>query len=425
MKKIFLIIAMTVLTVASYAQSQLSTVRGKTKDGKKLKVEYYQGNVEDVIQSVSYDLVDELKAKTNKLQADLDEANRKLKEGSGSSGSGDAEVRRLRKKVVEYEKDIKELNDQIEDLRSQLDGEQVDPEEIAQYQESLATKDKMIQETNEVVRACNQKISELDQEIKVLKGMALPPSSPVIGLEFGFGPALIGKSTPEMWAKDVNFAKQVAVYFGTASLTSSFPLSVEAGLGVRSFKMSAGLEQYSAEVTGVDNDNDNATAQYTFENLKESLSLTYLDIPVRLCFGLPLKDRVTVYGKLGLTPSLKVGSSFEGEGRYDLVGYYPQWDVTLENITELGYGEDLPCYEDYEPELNPFVLWANVAFGAYVPFKGSPVALNAGLKLDIPLGSFGEAASDMFIPGTHAAVLSNGGKAVIPSVEVGVVYNIR
>ena len=52
--------------------------------------------------------------------------------------------------------------------------------------------------------------------------------------------------------------------------------------------------------------------------------------------------------------------------------------------------------------------------------------LNAGLKLDIPLTTLGEAAaSESFVPGTHAAVLSNGGKVMIPSVELGLVYNLK
>lgn len=420
MKKVFLILLLVAVSLVGYSQTQLSTVRGKTKDGKKVKVEYYKGNVEDVIQTITYDLVDELQAKTKKLQDELDEVKKK------GGGSDDAEVKRLRKKTLKYENDIKELNTQIDDLKARLaqHGE-FDAGSQAQYQDTIAAKDKLISDLNEVVNACNAKIKDLTQEINVLRGLALPPSSPVIGVEFGMGPALIGKSAPEPWAKEVNWAKQVAVYFGTASFSPTFPVSVEAGVGIHAFKMSASLAEYSVMVAGPDNDQDNANAMYSFENLSESLSLTYLNIPVRICFGIPLKDRVTVYGKLGLTPSLKIGADFTGSGTYDLMGYYPQWDVTLEDITELGYGEDLECYKDYEPELKPFVLWANVALGAYVPFKGSPVAMSAGLKLDFPLGSFGTAAEGDFIPGTHAAVLSNGGKAVIPSFELGLIYNLK
>ena len=82
MKKLFLILVMTATAATAFAQSQLSTVRGKTKEGKTIKVDYYQGTVEDVIQSVKYQLVDELQAEvkslqnqTKTLQGKVDEAN--------------------------------------------------------------------------------------------------------------------------------------------------------------------------------------------------------------------------------------------------------------------------------------------------------------------------------------------------------------
>ncbi|MBR3710203.1 MAG: hypothetical protein IKM99_04495 [Bacteroidales bacterium] len=435
MKKLLFLFLMIAMAATTYAQTQLSTIRGKTKDGKRVKIEYYKGNVEDVIQSISYEGLDELQARVKQLKAELDDANKEVKR-LGDASDND-ELKRLRKKVTDFEKEskamrkqISDLNKDITDLNLEIDqlriGANVDTAEIARYKATLADKERALNEMDGVVAACNVKIDQLNQEVKILKGIARPPASPVIGLEVGMGPAFIGKNAPEPWAKDVNWAKMFDVYFGTANLTESFPLSVEAGVGIRNFNMSAGLAESSMTMKVVDADGDASQAIYTFRDLSERLTLTYLDIPVRLCFGQPLKDRVVVYAKLGLTPSLKIASSFTGEGKYDLEGYYQQWDVTLDDVSELGYGENLPCYDGYEPALKSFVLWGNVALGACVPFKNSPIAFNAGLKLDIPLTALGEAAtSEDFIPGTHAAVLSQGGKAIIPSVELGLVYNLK
>ena len=68
MKKLFLILIVTAITSTAWSQSQLSTVRGKTKDGKTVKVEYYQGAVEDVIKSVKYQLVEIGKRLGNKYE---------------------------------------------------------------------------------------------------------------------------------------------------------------------------------------------------------------------------------------------------------------------------------------------------------------------------------------------------------------------
>lgn len=438
MKKLFFLLLISTMTVTTYAQSQLSTIRGKTKDGKKVKIEYYKGNVEDMIQSISIEGMDELQDKVKQLKSELDEANQEIKRLKSATPSSDnEELKHLRKKVSDYEKETKnlskqvgDLNEDIKDLNEEIGmlraGGSVDTAVIERYHAILAEKEQELNNMNQVVEACNVKIDQLNQEVKILKGIARPPASPVIGIEAAMGPTFLGKNAPEPWAKEVNWAKLFDVYFGTANLAESFPLSVEAGLGIRTFHLGAVLPEYSYTLRGYDADNDPVESIYAFRNLSEDLALTYFDIPVRLCFGQPLKDRVIVYAKLGLTPSFKIASSFEGEGKYDLEGYYQQWDVTLEDITELGYGENLPCYDGYEPSLKSFVLWGNVALGACVPFKNTPIMMNAGMKLDFPLTSLGDAAAkEDFIPGTHAAVLSQGGKVMIPSVELGLIYNLK
>ena len=526
MKKLFLILIMTATVATAWAQSQLSTVRGKTKEGKTIKVDYYKGTVEDVIQSVKYQLVDELQAnvkdlqgKTKTLQTKLDAAEKQVKDlqkqlsgGGGNSG----EEQRLRNQLSEKEKEVKKLKNDINSLNSQIEALQKDDlsETVASLREQLTEKEATISSVNKQVvklnadvvqlnkdkEALNQQIEMLsqqgdntkeiqrlnkqveekdtkirqldaqiarnefvidslkknkivvvptdkDQQIQELrtqiatkdatinnlrkdlancgKGIIKPAKTPVIGLEVGFGPAFPGSSVAEPWAKEVKSCLQADVYFGTARLSESFPISVEAGLGFRKFGMAARLNEYNTTLDAVDADGDSYQAIYAFDGLEESLSLSYFDIPIRLCFGQPAKDRVTAYAKLGLTPSIKVGSTFEGKGKYSLKGYYPQWDVTIENVEPLGFGSDMDCYNGVEPEIKGFNLWGNVAFGAYVPFKGSPVVLNAGVKLDYPFMGFGSFNTVNNLPDGKAGLLQNGGKVIIPSVEVGLVYTLK
>ena len=117
-------------------------------------------------------------------------------------------------------------------------------------------------------------------------------------------------------------------------------------------------------------------------------------------------------GKMGSKGIIKIADKFQGTGTYSLKGYYPQWDVTLENITELGFGENMDYYAGKQAtEVNNFVLWGNATIGAYVPFKGSTMLLNAGLGLDVPFMAVGK---------TNA-----GSKAVMPAFEIGMVYTLK
>lgn len=505
MKKLFLILIMSATVATTWAQSQLSTVRGKTKEGKTIKVDYYKGTVEDVIQSVKYQLVDELQAekkdlqsRANTLQTKLDAANKQVKDlQKRLEDCGDAnEIKRLKTQLAEKEntitglrKDIATLNKQLEDCDTIPNADLAElRKQIAQKQDTISMLSKQVVKLNKdkerlqnLLDACgdqsncdelriqlkekeaqiakneriidslksvkpvipdptDDKIKKLQAEIKekektidnlnkeladCKRGVTKPAKTPVIGLEFGFGPAFPGSSVAEPWAKDVKSCMQADVYFGTARLSESFPISVEAGLGFRKFGMAARLNEYNTTLDAVDADGDNYKAIYAFDGLEESLSLTYLDIPIRLCIGQPSKERVTAYFKLGVTPSIKMASTFEGKGKYSLKGYYPQWDVTIENVAPLGFGSDMDCYESVEPEVEMFNLWGNAAFGAYVPFKGSHIVLNAGVKLDYPFLGIGKFNVSNNLPDGKAGLLQNGGKVIVPSVEVGLVYTIK
>lgn len=459
MKKIFLVLVMTTLVSSAWAQSQLTTVRGKTKDGKTIKVEYYQGNVEDYVESVKYQLVDELQARVTELQGKLDAANRQVRELKARNQGGDKEnqINELYGQIDVLNDNIRKLNRQLTEKNISYDSlvtvnqglqEQIanannvkpvavnpngNEKELKRLRDSIVSKDATISRLHNSLADCERQMDQLEKRLQTMSASSnqsgpsqpaapakptAPVKSPAIGVELGIGPAFTRDELEEGWASELGWAKKIDVYFGTARLSDGFPISIEAGVGLRNLKLSANGSACEQTVAATDVDGDSYQAIYTYGARTENLSLTYLDIPVRVCFGQPAKNFVSVYAKVGLTPSILMNASFEGTGTYSLKGYYPQWDVTLEDISELGFGSGMECYDGVEPEMNSFVLWGNLAVGAYVPFGNAPVLLNAGIGLDMPFMTLGTASETI-------QVLSNGGKVVIPSVEIGLVYTLK
>lgn len=613
MKKLLLTLVIITLSMAAFAQSKLSTVRGKTKDGKTIKVEYYQGTAEDAIESVKYQLVDELQAKLNTLQGKLDATTAQLKKcqkqsddsdaddiqvtmlqnlilmkdaqidslniqvqqkqeqlqlaiASGSAielarltkeldekkseisslnkklqklekkiknGGSDEELQRLQDQIVAKEKEIsnlnkqlsaeqkktqgheteianlrgqvtekenmittlknekeqlqkqlsaanvggdaekKQLNQQISDLRKNADllNGQINGlksqltsinKELAQkndtinalkgklaqgggskpvvvnvsdttinkraYQrlrDSISTQDVTIRSLNKQLAECDKRVDNLQKQVADMSKdgstMPKPAKTHSIGLEGGAGPAFLLDKMTAGWDKDVKPAWNVTLYYGSPRFTDNFPISIEAGLGIRGLSFVMHHTASIGTLDATDADGDNYQAIYTYGELSEKLKLTYFDIPIRLCIGQPAADRVTAYFKLGITPSIKVSSKFDGEGTYSLKGYYPQWDVTLENIPELGFGNDIDCYkDDVEPNVRKFVLWGNIAAGVYVPFGKSGLVFNGGVKLDYPFMSLIQAND-----GSSCQMENIAGKTLIPSLNIGLTYTIK
>ncbi len=616
MKKLILILAVCVATVTASAQSKLMTVRGKDKDGKTIKVEYYQGSATDAIESIKYQLVDELQTKISNLQSRLDATTAQLKkcqnqvaDDSGDemevtmlqnlilmkdsqidslnlqvqqtqeqlqlvmNNIGNDDASRLNKELKEKESQIKSLNKEVESLKKKLKKSGDNDAEIQQLQDQIAAKQTEVNNLNKQIDAEKKKLrdkesemtglrnqiaekeneitglrndkeqlqkqlaaadaggdaekKQLKQQIADLKSnadrlntqinglksqlnslnndlarkndsintlknqlaqdggnkpvvtvvnvsdttinkrtyqrlrdsivsqdaairgldkslaecekrvndlqkqidnmpttgttMAKPAKTHSIGIEGGVGPAFMLDKMTAGWDKGVKPAWNVDLYYGTPSLADKFPISFEVGLGIRGLSFAMHHNASVGTMDAVDADGDSFQAIYTYGELSEKLKLTYFDIPIRLCIGQPAADRVTAYFKLGITPSIKVSSKFDGEGSYSLKGYYPQWDVTLENIPELGFGNDIDCYKDgAEPNVRKFVLWGNVAAGVYVPFGKSGLVLNGGVKLDYPFMSLIKAAE-----GSSCQMENIAGKTVIPSLNIGLTYTIK
>jgi len=446
MKKLFLILIM--ISAALFVQAQsLSTVRGKTRDGKTVEVKYYHGTISDQIESVQYQVVDELQARINTLQSEskslqnrLDAANAELRLLRSQVDGGNANAEGLRQEIAAKSATIESLNEQKASINGELLLLEAQKLELQARYDSLLIKQQSLEDEKQAL--LNEKQSWEDErqsllakpnpepKVVVVQAGERPEKTPVVGLELGVGPVFMGNSVDDSWAKDMRLGGRAAVYFGTPRLSESFPVSIEVGLGLRRFTMAAHKDaaydtlMNSNDINGID-----FHAYLSTKNLKEQLALTYLDIPICLCFGQPAKDRVSAYFKFGVTPSINMISNLNASGTYILEGDYESLEIQFgpENpIPELGYGNG-DYYEKATLDISRFNLWGNAAFGVYVPFKGTHLLLNAGVKADYSILSIGKVSVGQYVgtPLRKSGILNDGGKVLIPSVEMGLVYTIK
>lgn len=412
MKKIILFIAMTILVSTAWGQSQqLQTIKGTTKDKKRIEVQYYKGATQDYIESVKYQLVDELNAENknkqnsiNDLQYQLNKANKtinNLNEQLKNAANSD-QFAALSNQLNEKQGEIDQMNEQIGDLNAQLNDAKAENDKLKRQLDSI--------------KAVNFQLSQNKNR---------SAKSSIVGVEANIGSVLLSSSDLcNPWEKVLTWSKQAAVYFGTDRLTESFPVSIEVGVGFRSLPVSAKIEKY--ETIGgsqTDCDGQNYQPKYTFNNFTEKITMNCLEVPVRLCIGQPNKDKVSVYAKLGVSPSFILSSKLSNSA-YAKKGYYPNWNVTFEEIEELDFfnnGGD--GSEDVSNKR--FNLWGNAALGAYVPL-GSSILFNVGAKLDYPIltvGSFNADGDKLYFP--DGGLLQYDGRMFIPNLQAGLVYTLK
>lgn len=422
MKKLFLIIATTLMACTAWAQSQqLITVKGKTKEGKTINIQYYKGNVQDYIESVKYQLVDELKAENkqkqnviNDMQYQLNQANNQIKDlkKQQKNSNGDEQVATLNSELSKKQGEIDQLNQQLAELTAELNRVQAENQKL------------------------NDSIGKLNQQLSMRQSRQA--SIPSIGVEVGLGSVfMLGHAIESPWEKRMTLNKQMAVYYNTGSLVSDFPISIEAGLGFRNLPMKAYVAHH--EVKGaaqLDGDGESYQPIFVFDDFTEKLALNCLEVPLRLCVGQPNKNEVSVYAKVGITPSLILSSNLVN-GNYTRKGYYEtvsntHCNVTFEDIEELGYFSNSGEGNQAMTPSKKFNVWGNVVFGTYLPMTSS-LLFNVGLQLECPILKTGvfEYSQDnnttvQLLPDAYRSGLSTyDGRFFIPSLQAGLVYTLK
>lgn len=407
MKKIILSIATTIMVTTSWSQSQqLQTIKGTTKDKKHIEIQYYKGATQDYIESVKYQLVDELntenKNKQNNiydLQYQLNKANKTIDNLNKQLNDLDKsdQFETLSKQLDEKQSEIDQLNEQLGNLNAQLNDAKAENDKLKRQLDSI--------------KAVNLQLSQNKHH---------STKSPIIGVEAKVGSVLLSKnSLNDSWEKALSWNKQVAVYFGTARLSQNLPLSIEIGVGFRSLPMKSRIKQYSPLNSIQDCDGD--TYQLIFDDYSERITMNCLEVPVRLCIGQPNKDKVSVYAKLGVSPSLILSSKLD-YGYHTKKGYYPNWNVTLEEIGELGFTNHEGNGSEIITPDKRFNLWGNATLGAYIPL-GSSLLFDVGAKLDYPIMTTGSFATDPDSLPFPGGLLDN--RMFIPNLQAGLVYTLK
>lgn len=422
MRKVLFTIVLMLAGIMAYPQSKPLTVRGKTKAGKEIKVDYYKGTIVDYIENVEYEVVDDLQKSISDLQKQVRDLQNNLNKTK-------ADLKQMTSNVEtsdlmnEKNQTIDSLNDRIADMQRKY--EMLSNDHRA---------DSMLNVQMRQIANLENGSRKKTDSIRMLKEAMLYTGlySPNIGVSVGVGPCNLSNGDAVLSA-DKGWSGYVSAYYGTKPLTEEFPLSFEFGIGFGRFSVKATRDWYEQMLVNVtDVDGDNCHQYFAFSDLKEKIVQSYLAIPVMACFGQPSKNKITAYFKLGIVPTFGFSPVFEGEGSYTSNGYYENWDILIEDVEQLGYVTDGECYKDVDVEVEKFSLWGTTSLGVYLPLSpkakmGSRLVLKAGVRMDYCFSKLWKAGEGVEVGDYKLGCpnLPEKGKVLNHSLEIGIVYNLK
>jgi hypothetical protein len=158
--------------------------------------------------------------------------------------------------------------------------------------------------------------------------------------------------------KENSFSGSVEVgYF----FSNIFGLS--SGLGFIPYKTQLTLATYQNDFNTTDDESEAYERQVSGSNIKEEQKVGSLSVPICLNLRLPVDKTVGLFLQTGVTLAFPIKRNYSSGGTFTYKGYYPAYNVTLENLPSHGFPTSLSSDTKGELELKPLIINAIAAAG--------------------------------------------------------------
>ena len=409
-------------------------------------------------------LLAQKRREVEQLNADMQSLNLQKESLTKTIGENEKSIASLQKELAEARKGgtndhallekLTKIEKQVEDLTARNRDLTVQVDRMESTNRTLTENNQKLEDQNRILEVKNRALTEVLEK----GGVTADPSATCgyghhIGGQYRVGlPQLLNPLLSQedgqgerIWTKNLTLSHHVGLFYGSASLTKNFPLTIGVGVEYGKVGFAAGIGHLADTIQqAVDADNDAYTAYMSYDNISEKVVLHYVSLPITLSIGQPRTDRITGYGQITLAPSVCVANTLMSTGTYSRAGHYSQLagcdvDLYLDDMPSLGYGNGYRVSEvQKEVAVSRFVLMGRLAAGVYLPLcntgkgKTCPCVFKMGVSVDFSLTPIAheldtEAAmpESMYRLGQYNLLNGKGCRSVNPVLEVGLIYIIE
>ena len=416
MRKI--IVLLSLLSFSAIVWSQKVIDVDGTYKGQKITVKgRYRPNGTAEITSFSYAPYDKLNNEVNTLKSkmkSLEEEKKKLENKISTleknnnkpkdNKNGDCDTASLQKQIRRLNKSIDSLSTILNSKSSEMNNTGSEIAALRKQLEDSATAHRSM--IDNIRGNYSIQLKNKDEEIAKLKlrvqGKGLNGNT--LGIEASYGSSTIKNNltNQDFWKSSFSPSAQIMATY-TLYFSKKSPVAIKIGVGYASYNGYYSAVQILDTVRGLtDDDGDKYDAHYNYSDIREKLSLKYLEVPILLHIGNSyLTNGVQAWIEAGIKASFNISSSFNGEGKYSCEGYYPDWNVTLSDIDALGFVSNSDVYPtETTLELNKFVIWGIISAGMNIPL-GEKVSILVGAQCGYSLlpVSTNETIENRFVAG--------------------------
>lgn len=152
---------------------------------------------------------------------------------------------------------------------------------------------------------------------------------------------------------------------------------ISTGIGLSPYSVLLFLDTYSNSLDTVDSENESYERRISGKDIEENQKIYFLEIPVMINFQYPFSKAVGFYAQGGIDLAIPVGNDYSSKGTYSYSGYYPAYNVLLEDIPYEGFKSNVK--NDVSGELKVKNLNAElVASGGFYFFTEKKYQISVG-----------------------------------------------
>jgi hypothetical protein len=151
-----------------------------------------------------------------------------------------------------------------------------------------------------------------------------------------------------IYGKNYSFSESVEIgyffskYFGLTS-----------GLNYCPYKTNLDVETYQNQLNTFDIENEAYELQVSGSDIKEIQQVSIIEVPICINIRLPFNKAIGIYVQTGLNLAFPITNNYITSGTFTYKGYFPTYNVLLENLPEYGFASNLQSETEGELELKP------------------------------------------------------------------------
>lgn len=171
------------------------------------------------------------------------------------------------------------------------------------------------------------------------------------GMFFGAG---IGEAKTQIintgaeYASDNNFS--FTGFFEAGYFFTKY-LGLISGVSYSSYKTQFDIATYQNQYKAIDIENEYYEMRVSGSDITETQQIKIVSLPVYLTLRYPINKTTGIYLQTGVSFTFPLDNSYESTGTFTYKGYFPAYNVILENLPEYGFATNQYTESDGNLEL--------------------------------------------------------------------------